>query len=97
LPDLDYLAVHPDHKGKGIGTLLVQHGVEVAERLGLGAFVLAFEAGLGIYKRTGFNLLRELTLNDAAYGGKGDFTRYYLERESTRTKSQDVAKIEPGN
>ncbi|KAK5656465.1 hypothetical protein OQA88_4848 [Cercophora sp. LCS_1] len=80
--NLDYLAVHPDHKGKGIATLLVQHGVEAAERLGLDAFVLAFEAGLGIYKRNGFKLLRQLTLNDAVYGGKGDFTRYYLERKT---------------
>ncbi|KAK7967243.1 uncharacterized protein PG986_001520 [Apiospora aurea] len=30
--ELDYLAVHPDHKGRGIASMLVGHGVAAAEK-----------------------------------------------------------------
>lgn len=57
---LDYLAVHPDNRGKGIATALVESGMRQANLLGLDIFVHAFRAGMGVYKRLGFRIEEEL-------------------------------------
>ncbi|KZL66174.1 GCN5-related N-acetyltransferase [Colletotrichum tofieldiae] len=69
---LDYLAVHPDNQGKGIGTALVQSGMRQAEEMGLDVFVHAMQAGVGVYKRLGFNIEKEFLQDDTSYGGKGE-------------------------
>ncbi|GJC89475.1 hypothetical protein ColLi_12313 [Colletotrichum liriopes] len=69
---LDYLAVHPDNQGKGIGTALVQSGMRQAEEMGLDVFVHAMQAGVGVYKRLGFSIEKEFLQDDTSYGGKGD-------------------------
>ncbi|OHE93255.1 acetyltransferase [Colletotrichum orchidophilum] len=68
---LDYLAVHPDHKGKGIATVLVQEGMRLAEQTGIDLFILAFEAALNVYKRLGFQEVHRGYQDDTKYGGKG--------------------------
>jgi ribosomal protein S18 acetylase RimI-like enzyme len=51
------LAVLPDHRGRGIGTALIQRVLAGAERLGLGVALDAGvedEVALGLYERLGF-------------------------------------------
>jgi len=72
---LDYLAVHPDNQGKGVGTALVKSGLEQAERLGLDVFLQALEDGVNVYRRLGFKIQKELTQDDSMFGGTG---RYYV-------------------
>lgn len=81
---LDYLAVQPDRKGKGIATMLVESGLREAEKMGLDVFVLAFKAGLGVYRRMGFKLLDQLIQDDSKYGGKGEYGAYCMEKEVER-------------
>ncbi|EFQ36031.1 acetyltransferase [Colletotrichum graminicola] len=69
---LDYLAVHPDNQGKGIGTLLVESGMKQAEELKLDIFVHAMKAGVGVYKRLGFYIEKEFFQDDTKYGGEGE-------------------------
>ncbi|KAI1074527.1 acyl-CoA N-acyltransferase [Whalleya microplaca] len=76
--ELDYLAVHPDNKGKGIGTTLVQSGIEQAEKMGLDIFTLAFKMGRGIYERLGFKEVDRVIQDDSAYGGLGEYGAYFM-------------------
>ena len=76
--ELDYLAVHPDNKGKGVGTALVEAGIQYAEKVGLPIFVLAFKAGLGIYTRLGFKEVQRLIQDDSQFGGKGEYGAYFM-------------------
>ncbi|KAI0014167.1 hypothetical protein F4779DRAFT_560988 [Xylariaceae sp. FL0662B] len=78
--ELDYLAVHPDNRGRGIATLLVESGIAQAEKMAVAIFVLAFKAGLGVYKRAGFKMLDQLIQDDSKYGGKGEYGTYFLEK-----------------
>ncbi|KAK1765087.1 acyl-CoA N-acyltransferase [Phialemonium atrogriseum] len=75
---LDYLAVHPDNKGKGVATALVESGIRAAEEMGVDIFMLAFKAGLGVYKRLGFQEVERIIQDDSKYGGKGEYGAYFL-------------------
>lgn len=68
---LDYIAVDPDNQGKGIGTALVESGMEQAKKLGLDIFIYAKEEGSRLYKRHGFRVEWDCTLDDSQYGGTG--------------------------
>jgi len=78
LTGLDYLAVHPTNQGKGIGTALVQSGMREAEKLGLDIYILAFKAGVGLYKRLGFQVEKEIVQDDSKYGGTGDHRTFFM-------------------
>jgi N-acetylglutamate synthase-like GNAT family acetyltransferase len=75
---LEYLAVHPENKGKGVATFLVEEGLRQAEEMGVDVYVLAFKAGLGVYRRLGFKLVDQLIQDDARFGGKGEYGTYFL-------------------
>lgn len=75
---MDYLAVHPENKGKGIGTALVESGIQHAEKIGLPIFVLAFKAGRGIYERLGFKEVDRVIQDDTKYGGQGEYGAYFM-------------------
>ncbi|OKL61737.1 hypothetical protein UA08_02816 [Talaromyces atroroseus] len=75
---LDYLAVHPDNKGKGIATALVESGVKYAKSVGIPIFVLAFKAGVGVYSRLGFREVERLIQDDSKYGGPGEYGSYFM-------------------
>lgn len=72
------MAVHPENQGKGIATALVQSGMIQAEKLGLDVFILAYEAGMGVYKRLGFQIESEVVQDDSMHGGPGEFTTYFM-------------------
>lgn len=75
---LDYLAVHPENKGKRIGTALVASGIKYAERAGLPVFTLAFKAGRGVYARLGFQEVDRVIQDDSEYGGPGEYAAYFM-------------------
>ncbi|EHK50387.1 hypothetical protein TRIATDRAFT_44213 [Trichoderma atroviride IMI 206040] len=85
---LDYLAVHPENKGKGVATLLVESGMKEAERLGLDIFILACKSAWGLYSRLGFRVEEELVQDDSVYGGDGEFAmRYYVYEQSRKSEA----------
>lgn len=86
LTGLDYLAVHPENQGRGIATALVESGMREAEKLGLDIFVTAFKAGVGIYKRLGFRILKDFVEDDSKFGGPGEVyfaLMIYEQKDST--------------
>ncbi|KAM0811829.1 hypothetical protein AB5N19_12185 [Seiridium cardinale] len=82
--ELEYLAVHPDHKGQGVATLLVESGIAVSERLGVDLIVMAYKSAIGVYKRLGFQMLEYLIQDDSKFGGEGDFGAYFMLRRARR-------------
>ncbi|KAK9422273.1 hypothetical protein SUNI508_04952 [Seiridium unicorne] len=75
---LEYLAVHPDNQGKGVGTALVESGMRQAEKMGLDIFIHAMKMGMGVYKRLGFRVEKELVMDGSPYGGDGDYRVWFL-------------------
>ncbi|KAI1802304.1 acyl-CoA N-acyltransferase [Daldinia bambusicola] len=75
---LDYLAVHPDNKGKGIATTLVQSGIRHAEEIGVPLFTMSYKAGRGVYARLGFREVERVIQDDREYGGKGEYGTYFM-------------------
>ncbi|OIW25270.1 hypothetical protein CONLIGDRAFT_656928 [Coniochaeta ligniaria NRRL 30616] len=75
---LDYLAVHPDNKGKGMGTALVESGIQYAENARLPIFAMAFKAGQGIYRRLAFKEVERVIQDDSQFGGKGEYGAYFV-------------------
>ncbi|KAJ6037517.1 hypothetical protein N7444_010222 [Penicillium canescens] len=69
--DLDMLGTHPDYRGRGAGSALVQWGCDIADREGDGAYVDASKAGAPLYERHGFvDLSDPATPGDTASMGR---------------------------
>jgi predicted N-acetyltransferase YhbS len=61
------LAVDPSSQRHGVGTMLVEHGLTLADREGVGAYLeTQEEENLAYYRRFGFELTQ--TLNPVAGG-----------------------------
>ncbi|KAJ6054137.1 uncharacterized protein N7446_010149 [Penicillium canescens] len=68
---LDMLGTHPDYRGRGAGSALVQWGCDIADREGDGAYVDASKAGAPLYERHGFvDLSDPATPGDTASMGR---------------------------
>lgn len=72
LPDepcwfLDLVAVHPSLQGRGLGARLIRHGLDLAERDGLPAFLETGQPdNVAMYQRFGFHVVGQ---EDAPAGG----------------------------
>lgn len=68
---LNQLAVHPSHQGRGIGSLLLNWGLEKADTEGLAVYLTASEAGKRMYDKRGFEVRRVVEWDRAEWGGEG--------------------------
>lgn len=68
------MATHPKYQRKGIGRLLLQWGIDVAEQLGLPMYLESSDAGLPLFKKAGFEMLADekLVYKASATGQKAD-------------------------
>lgn len=55
MPDLMLLAVDPKQQRRGIGKMLVRHGLDLAIQAGTDAFLIATPEGRGMYQSQGFD------------------------------------------
>lgn len=78
---IEFFAVHPDNQGKGVGTALLEHGIQKAKELGMDIFVLAFVGGFRAYKNMGFTTLGSLVQDATAYGGNDHYAVKFMEYE----------------
>jgi len=65
---LNILFTHPDHRGKGIASLVMRWGLERADSFGIDAYIEATMEGLSLYEKFGFNVIdtREFHLDTAS-------------------------------
>ncbi|KAF1957108.1 hypothetical protein CC80DRAFT_525259 [Byssothecium circinans] len=59
------IAVHPDVQRKGIGKLLTEYGLRVAEQADLPAYLESSMKGEGLYEKLGFRRLQEKIVHKA--------------------------------
>ncbi|CAK38398.1 hypothetical protein CBS115989_10111 [Aspergillus niger] len=78
---LEYLTTHPDYWRQGVGSMLVQSGVRVADQYGMKTYVMSEPAGLKVYLNHGFTVVDEITVEYAQFGGTEPTTHYFLVRE----------------
>ena len=76
--ELDYLAVHPDNQARGIATQLVASGLKEAKKIGLDVYVMAFPPGVGLYRRLGFRIEKEIVQDISEEGGLGEIYRAFM-------------------
>ncbi|KAH6647291.1 acyl-CoA N-acyltransferase [Truncatella angustata] len=82
--ELEFLAVQPAYRGQGIATLLMEASLAESDRLGIDVFMVAYKAGLGVYKRMGFEILESLIIDDTPWGGQGEYANYFMERKARK-------------
>ncbi|MCJ1426386.1 hypothetical protein MMC29_004289 [Sticta canariensis] len=59
---LNMCFVDPDHRRRGVGSLLVEWGTRKADEMGVEAFIEATDIGKPLYDRHGFTSMNEYTL-----------------------------------
>lgn len=64
------LTIMPGVQRRGIGSALLREGLQEADRRGLPAFIEASPAGLGLYKKFGWEEKVKTTVNLKDYGGE---------------------------
>lgn len=71
--------MHPDHTRKGVGSMLVQSGVEVAAQLGLDVVVFAMgQSARDMLVKAGFEVLEQESQDLSPYGEMGVYETFYL-------------------
>lgn len=50
------ISVHPAHHGRGVGTALIKHGTDRADREGVFCWVHSSEAGAAMFRKCGFDV-----------------------------------------
>lgn len=71
--------MHPEHQGKGYGTVLVNHGIRKAKELGMDIFVLAFVGGFRLYDKAGFVELDSIVQDATSLGGNDNYACRFME------------------
>ncbi|KAE8145248.1 acyl-CoA N-acyltransferase [Aspergillus avenaceus] len=66
---LEYLAIAPDHQGKGIGSQLLKWGLAQADTLNARIYLEASVDGYLLYSKNGFEVREEFNLDFSLLGG----------------------------
>lgn len=70
-PVLQILVTVPEFQGRGVGTLLLQEGLRMADQAGLPAWLEASAKGRRLYRKLGFNDVEDIVIDLSEYGGEG--------------------------
>ncbi|KGO41750.1 Acyl-CoA N-acyltransferase [Penicillium expansum] len=84
---LDYLTTDPSFWRRGIGSMLVQSGLEIADQQGVKTYVMSEPAALKLYLNLGFKLVDTVTVDYSHYGGTEPMVEYFLVREPSQIES----------
>ncbi|KAL4811992.1 acyl-CoA N-acyltransferase [Aspergillus spinulosporus] len=66
--ELETLFTHPEYQGNGVGSALLQWGLDEANRLGLMIYLEATEEGRPLYERFGFESVKVVEFDASAFG-----------------------------
>ncbi|KUM59858.1 hypothetical protein ACN42_g7275 [Penicillium freii] len=87
---LDYLTTHPSFWRRGIGSMLVQSGLQIADQQGIKTYVMSEPAALKLYLNLGFQLVDTVSVDYSRYGGTEPVVEYFLVREPSQVESVGV-------
>lgn len=77
--------MRPDHQHRGVGSMLVRSGAEAADRLSLPIALIAMGAkAAAMYKKVGFELLDELSIDLRPWGRDADYDTYIMVRPAKK-------------
>jgi len=76
---LTNLTTRPAHRRKGAARLLIQWGLDVADKLGVEVYTESHEGSKMLYEKFGFRLVGEFVLDLRQYGGVG-VKHYYVRK-----------------
>lgn len=76
IADLEIIATHPAHEGRGFASLLLRWGLQKADDEGLPVFLSASPTGRVVYERRGFRVVGMEDLTP-------DYKQAYMVREPT--------------
>lgn len=65
------LGVAPTHQRMGLGTLLINEGLAIADEKNAKTYIEASPKGLGLYLKHGWKLVDEIVLDMRQYGDSG--------------------------
>ncbi|KAJ5647268.1 hypothetical protein N7490_003640 [Penicillium lividum] len=78
---LDYLTTDPAFWRRGVGTMLVESGLRVADQYKLKTYVMSEPAALKLYLNLGFELVESVSTDYSQYGGTEPMVHHFLVRE----------------
>lgn len=84
---LNSLATHPDHQGRGAGRLLLEWGLNKADKEGLTVYLDATAAGRTMYEKRGFSLVRVTEWDRVPWGGQGKDWLGHMVRQPQNERS----------
>jgi GNAT superfamily N-acetyltransferase len=77
---LRLLATDPRHQRRGVGSTLLRHGLERADRLSLPTYLDSGISGRPLYEKFGFEVKRDFPLDCTEYGGRSGGTHWCMLR-----------------
>lgn len=66
---MNILAVRPEYQRKGLGGMLLEHGLALVDRDGRKTYIEASAKGLGLYLKYGWKEIDEVKVDTRPYGG----------------------------
>jgi GNAT superfamily N-acetyltransferase len=66
---VNILAVRPEYQRKGLGAMLLEDGLALADRDGCKTYIEASAKGLGLYLKYGWKEIDEVKVDTRPYGG----------------------------
>lgn len=77
---LNSLATHPDHQGRGAGSLLLDWGLRKADNEGFVTYLDATQVARPIYEKRGFEIKKAVEWDRSVWGGEGVDVHYCMVR-----------------
>jgi GNAT superfamily N-acetyltransferase len=77
--------VHPDYQRKGIGSLLLQSGIERAEEAQAKIWLTSTPQAMPTYLKNGWEVKEIQTIDLEKYGGRGIYNRAWMLRLPAQT------------
>ncbi|RMZ03598.1 hypothetical protein D0862_05583 [Hortaea werneckii] len=85
--NLSILVTHPHHQRRGAASMLVRWGCEKADERGMVAALMATKAGVGVYLRHDFQVMKKTVLDLRQYGVDASDLRIGMLRQPMSRKS----------
>jgi GNAT superfamily N-acetyltransferase len=79
-PALSLCFVHPEFQRKGIGSLLLQLGIEKAEEVQAKIWLTSTPQAMPTYQRNGWEVKQIQKIDLVKHGGKGTYNRAWMLR-----------------